>query len=177
MVETAVTSRALTYRDPSISAAAEAQLRRNRQRSLGVLEEQAQQSAAVANDTAEREQGKAYGYRAAKDAAQNNDRPAENTADRQVEAQLNQAQLNQARGNRQSMGQKTADDVSNVIASDVADSYSSVPFTTQMIAQEYIGDGLYVPPLQPADEAYRRAGAEPPLIAESATSGLLSLAI
>jgi len=147
-------------------------LRRNRQRSLGTLEEQAEGAAAVAVETAQREQGRAYGYRAAKDAAENSDRPQEHTSERQVETQLNEAQ-----GNQQSATQNAAEDTSNVIASDAKDDYSSVPFTTQVIAQEYIGDGLHVPPLQPADEAYRRAGAEPPLVAESATSGLLSLAI
>lgn len=172
MAETTVTSRALTYRDPSITASAEAQLRRNRQRSLGTLEEQAEAAAAGAIETAQREQGRAYSYRAAKESAENSDLPRGHTSDRPVEMPLNEAQ-----GNRQSATRKSTEDASNVIVSDAHDDYSSVPFTTQVIAQEYIGDGLHVPPLQPADEAYRRAGAEPPLIAESATSGLVSLAI
>lgn len=172
MVETSITSRTLTYRDPTVTAAAEAQqLRRNRQRGLDTLENQAQRTANAAAETAQFEQSKADSYRAAQDAADGND------PNRSPSVQGNQPGLNRTATD------STPDDANRPATAQAGndaagtDGQSHAPFTTQVIAQEYIGEGLHVPPLQPADEAYRRAGAEPPLIDESRSAGLVSMAI
>jgi hypothetical protein len=173
MAETSITTRALTYRDPTVTATAETQLRRNRQRALESLEDQARRTAGIAGDTAQQERSKADSYRAAQDAADGNDITAR--SDRPSEIQSNQTRSNQANTATADEGGESTSAQHNV--ADEGDGQSHAPFTTQVIAQEYMGEGLHVPPLQPADEAYRRAGAEPPLINESSTSGLVSLAI
>ncbi|HVJ35140.1 MAG TPA: hypothetical protein VND94_18665 [Terriglobia bacterium] len=171
MADTTISTRALTYRDPTVSAAAEIQLRRNRQRSFDALVDQAQRTADAAAQVSSLEQGRADGFRAAKEAADQQADQSNSAAEQQTE----QAALAGARtgteadnpGEAQGSGDTTG----------TAQTQPTVTFTAQQIAQEQLGVGLHVPPLQPADEAYRRAGAEPPLPSEDSQPSLFALAV
>lgn len=167
MADTIISTRALTYRDPTISAAAEIQLRRNRQRSFDALVDQAQRTADAAAQVSDLEQSRADGFRAAKDAADQSNSAAEQ--------QTEQAALAGSRAGVQTDNPAAAQGSGDTTGT--AQTQPTVTFTTQQIAQEQLGTGLHVPPLQPADEAYRRAGAEPPLPSEDSQPSLFALAV
>lgn len=167
---TVSTSRALTYRDPTVSAAAALQLRRNRQQSLDALAEQAQQTADSAARVSKVFQNQAESYRAAQEAA---DQPDGNrTIDQQAEHSAFAA-APQAGTQPESGAEQQSDSQPEA----AEQGQPTAAFTAQQIAQEQLGLGLHVPPLQPADEAYRRAGAEPPLQSEASPSSLFAVAV
>jgi len=171
MADTIISTRALTYRDPTISAAAEIQLRRNRQRSFDALVDQAQRTADAAAQVSDLEQSRADGFRAAKDAADQQADQSNSAAEQQTE----QAALAGSRAGVQTDNPAAAQGSGDTTGT--AQTQPTVTFTTQQIAQEQLGTGLHVPPLQPADEAYRRAGAEPPLPSEDSQPSLFALAV
>ncbi|HVJ40316.1 MAG TPA: hypothetical protein VM639_02415 [Dongiaceae bacterium] len=172
MADTTVSNRALTYRDPTISAAAEVQLRRNRQRSLDALVDQAQRTADTTSRVSTLEQSRADSFRAAKEAADQQADQSNTAADQQTE----QAALAGSRTGSQPDNAPDAQGTGET-ATTTGQTQPTVTFTTQQIAQEQLGIGLHVPPLQPADEAYRRAGAEPPLPSEASQPSLFALAV
>ncbi|HWT98276.1 MAG TPA: hypothetical protein VN229_11705 [Terriglobales bacterium] len=172
MADTSVTnSRALTYRDPTVTAAAAVQLRRNRQQSLDALAEQAQQTADSASRVSKVFQDRANSYRSAQDAADQatdgNRSIAEQQTDQASVSTSSQTGTQSENGvEEQSTGQ-----------TETPQTQPTVAFSAQQIAQEQLGAGLHTPPLQPADEAYRRAGAEPPLPSEESQPTFFALAV
>lgn len=167
--------RALTYRDPTVSAAAEVQLRRNRQQSFDRLVDQAQQTTAASAKLAQINQDKADTFRSAQDAAdQNVADQGKSTAKRQTDQSL----LSGSNGASDQQQTQVSDGQDQVEGTNHgAATQPTATFSTQQIAQEQLSVGLHVPPLQPADEAYRRAGAEPPLVTENADPILLAVAV
>jgi hypothetical protein len=172
MASNSIATRALTYRDPTISAAAEVQLRRNRQRSLDSLVNQAEETSDAATRITQIDRNTADSFRAAQNAAD------QQSAANQTAEDSDQADQLSASGNaryQKSADQEDQSQNDNTVGSE--QHQQTATFTTQQIAQENFGIGLHVPPLQPADEAYRRAGAEPPLITEEAGSALFAVAV
>jgi hypothetical protein len=172
MADTSVTnSRALTYRDPTVTAAAAVQLRRNRQQSLDALAEQAQQTADSASRVSKVFQDRANSYRSAQDAADQ-----ANDGNRAIaEQQTEQASVSTS-SQTGTQSENGVEDQSTG-QTDTPHTQPTVTFTAQQIAQEQLGAGLHTPPLQPADEAYRRAGAEPPLPSEESQPTFFALAV
>ncbi|HVI88901.1 MAG TPA: hypothetical protein VM659_11385 [Dongiaceae bacterium] len=172
MADTSVTtSRALTYRDPTVTAAAALQLRRNRQQSLDALAEQAQQTADSASRVSKVFQDRANSYRGAQEAADQATEGNRSIADQQTE----QASVSTS----SQTGTQTGNGVEeqNAGQAETPQTQPTVAFSAQQIAQEQLGAGLHAPPLQPADEAYRRAGAEPPLPSEESQPTFFALAV
>lgn len=175
MADTSITTRALTYRDPTVSAAADVQLRRNRQQSFERLVDQAQQTTAASAKLAQINQDKADTFRSAQDAAdQHVADEGKSTAKRQTDQAL-LSESNGASDQQQANVSETQGQIEGT--SHNTSTQPTATFSTQQIAQEHLSVGLHVPPLQPADEAYRRAGAEPPLTTENANPILLAVAV
>jgi len=173
MADTSVAnSRALTYRDPTVTAAAALQLRRNRQQSLDALAEQAQQTADSASRVSKVFQDRANSYRSAQEAADQATEGNHSIADQQTE----QASVSTS---SQTGAHQTGNGVEeqNAGQTETPQTQPTVAFSAQQIAQEQLGAGLHAPPLQPADEAYRRAGAEPPLPSEESQPTFFALAV
>jgi len=176
MADTSITTRTLMYRDPTVAAAAEAQLRRTRQQSFDSLVNQAQKTAEA---TARAGGDKGQNFQAAQEAAEQ--------ADQTILAEENPIAQRQARRPGLSAANGTGNQHRKVDEEDGLEETESgqaeasppaVTFSAQQIAQERLGIGLHVPPLQPADEAYRKAGAEPPLqTEEDVMPSLFALAI
>lgn len=175
-----------TYRDLSITAAAEAQSRRSRQRALLLQEDGPARLPAPVEQPAASEQEKSS-YQAIQDAA---DKARERAA-RQA-PQFLETEDSSHQASKSAMAPRTArqvdarrdDDETEDEGEEALEDFGlaeddslSAPYATQVLAQEYLGEGLHIPPLQPADEAYRRAGAEPPLVTEDASATVMSLAI
>ena len=174
MASNSIATRALTYRDPTISAAAEVQLRRNRQRSLDSLVNQAEETSDAATRITQIDRNTADSFRAAQNAADQQNAANQTAEDSDQADQLSLSASGNARY-QQSADQEDQSQNDNTVGSE--QHQQTATFTTQRIAQENFGIGLHVPPLQPADEAYRRAGAEPPLITEEAGSALFAVAV
>jgi hypothetical protein len=174
MVDTSIPSRAITYRDPTISAAAEAQLRRNRQQSFERLVDQAQRTTSASVKLAQVNQDLADQFQAAQDAAEQAKADESKTAAKRQSGQARAGAGASKTGDQQldkAVEQQSAGPV------DIVTTQPAATFSAQQISQEQLGIGLHVPPLQPADEAYRRAGAEPPLETEETTSVLMAVAV
>ncbi|TDQ82088.1 hypothetical protein A8950_1908 [Dongia mobilis] len=73
------------------------------------------------------------------------------------------AAANRAAGAEARRESAAAGESRRVPADAVTASGFSAPFLAQLIAQEQLRPGLYDPPLQQADRAYRQAGGEPAL--------------
>ncbi|HEX9447169.1 MAG TPA: hypothetical protein VF920_04290 [Dongiaceae bacterium] len=173
MVDTSITSRALTYRDPTVSAAAEVQLRRNRQQSFERLVDQAQQTTAGSVKLAQVNQDLADRFQAAQEAvdqskADKTKSSAKRPKDQSLASSTGTGDQQQATGTVEPQAESDQG---------APAAHPTATFSTQQISQEQLGIGLHVPPLQPADEAYRRAGAEPPLVTEQAAPLMLAFAI
>ena len=174
MASDSLTTRALTYRDPTVTAAAEAQLRRNRQRSLDSLVNQAEETSDAATRVTQIDRNAADSFRTAQNAADQQNAPNQTAEDSDQADQLSLA----ASGNTRYRQDSVQDDpAQNDNADDAGQPQQTATFTTQQIAQEHLGIGLHMLPLRPADEAYRRAGAEPPLVTEDADPTLFAVAV
>lgn len=174
MASNSLTTRALTYRDPTVTAAAEVQLRRNRQRSLDSLVNQAEETSDAATRVTQIDRNAADSFRAAQNAADQQNASNQTAEDSDQADQLSLSASGKARYQQPSAQD---DQGQNDNTTDTEQHQQTATFTTQQIAQEHLGIGLHMPPLQPADEAYRRAGAEPPLVTEEADSTLFALAV
>ncbi|MDY0882420.1 hypothetical protein ACFPL7_22790 [Dongia soli] len=173
-----------TYRDLSVTAAAEAQSRRNRQRAL-LQEDGPARLATPVEQPAAREQEKSS-YQAIQDAV---GKAQERAAEQEPQFLENQDSSHQA--SKTALAQRSTKQIEARDEEEIGDESDgsledlgladdeslSAPYAAQVLAQEYLGEGLHIPPLQPADEAYRRAGAEPPLVTEDASPSVMSLAI
>jgi hypothetical protein len=173
MADSNITTRALTYRDPTVSAAAEVQLRRNRQRSLDALVDQAEQTSSSAERVAQLDRNREDSFRTAKNAA--DQQTDDSNAAAQQQTDETSTALTSFAGNLRQALQGNQQDTEESGRAEAGQ--PTVAFTAQQIAQEQLGGGLHVPPLQPADEAYRRAGAEPPLVTEQASPTVLAVAV
>jgi hypothetical protein len=174
MASNSLTTRALTYRDPTVTAAAEVQLRRNRQRSLDSVVNQAEETSDAATRVTQIDRNAADSFRAAQNAADQQNASNQTAEDSDQADQLSLSASGKARY-QQSSAQD--DQGQNDNTTDTEQHQQTATFTTQQIAQEHLGIGLHTPPLQPADEAYRRAGAEPPLVTEEAKPTLFAVAV
>jgi len=174
MANTSLTTRALTYRDPTVSAAAEVQLRRSRQRSLDSLVDQAEQTSDAATRVTQLDRHKADTFRAAQDAADQATGEHNTAIDSQTDPDV---ALSGSAGTRNQQRAVQDEDQTSGETADTEQPQPTATFTTQQIAQEQLGIGLHMPPLQPADEAYRRAGAEPPLVTERVNPALFAVAV
>jgi hypothetical protein len=172
MVDTSIPSRAITYRDPTISAAAEAQLRRNRQQSFERLVDQAQRTTSASVKLAQVNQDLADQFQAAQDAAEQAKADESKTA---AKRQSGQARAGASKTGDQQLDKAVEQQSTGPL--DIVTTQPAATFSAQQISQEQLGIGLHVPPLQPADEAYRRAGAEPPLETEETASLLMAVAV
>jgi hypothetical protein len=173
-----------TYRDLSVTAAAEAQSRRSRQRAL-LQEDGPARLPAPVEPPAASDQEKSS-YQAVQDAI---DKARERAA--QQASQLPETEDSSHQAGKSAMAQRTArqvdprdDDEAEGDGDDSLENFSlgedeslRAPYAAQVLAQEYLSAGLHIPPLQPADEAYRRAGAEPPLATEDASASVMRLAV
>ncbi|TXH38685.1 MAG: hypothetical protein E6Q98_02430 [Rhodospirillaceae bacterium] len=173
-----------TYRDLSVTAAAEAQSRRSRQRALLQEDGPARLPAPVEQPAASDQEKPSY--QAVQDAI---DKARERAA--QQAPQFLDTEDSSHQAGKSAMAQRTAKQV-DARDNDAAENEGEeppegfglaedeslrAPYAAQVLAQEYLSAGLHIPPLQPADEAYRRAGAEPPLVTEDASASVMSLAI
>jgi len=172
MVDTSIPSRAITYRDPTISAAAEAQLRRNRQQSFERLVDQAQRTTSASVKLAQVNQDLADQFQAAQDAAEQAKADESKTA---AKRQSGQARAGASKTGDQQFDKAVEQQSTGPL--DIVTTQPAATFSAQQISQEQLGIGLHVPPLQPADEAYRRAGAEPPQETEETASLLMAVAV
>jgi len=173
-----------TYRDLSVTAAAEAQSRRSRQRALLQEDGPARLPASVEPPAAS-DQEKSN-YQAIQDAI---DQAREQAA--RQEPQLPDTEDSSHQAGKSALAQRMArpadardDDEAEGGGDESPEAFGlaeddslRAPYAAQVLAQEYLSAGLHIPPLQPADEAYRRAGAEPPLVTEDASASVMSLAI
>lgn len=173
-----------TYRDLSVTAAAEAQSRRSRQRTLLQEDGPARLPASVEQPAASDQEKSSY--QAVQDAI---DKARERAA--QQASQFPDTEDSSHQAGKSAMAQRTAkqvdardDDAAEDESKESPEGFSlaedeslRAPYAAQVLAQEYLSAGLHIPPLQPADEAYRRAGAEPPLVTEDASASVMSLAI
>jgi hypothetical protein len=172
MADTSVSnSRALTYRDPTVTAAAALQLRRNRQQTLDALADQAQQTADSASRVSKIFQDRANSYRSAQDAADQAAGNGQSIAEQQTE------QASVSTSSQTGTQAESGVEEQNTSQAETPQTQQNVAFSAQQIAQEQLGAGLHTPPLQPADEAYRRAGAEPPLPSEESGPTFFALAV
>lgn len=172
MADTSVsTSRALTYRDPTVTAAAALQLRRNRQQTLDALAEQAQQTADSASRVSKVFQDRANSYRSAQEAADQATNSGRSIADQQTE------QASVSTSSQTGTQAETGVEEQNTGQTETPQTQTTAAFSAQQISQEQLGAGLHTPPLQPADEAYRRAGAEPPLPSEQSAPTFFAVAV
>lgn len=171
MADPTISTRTLTYRDPTVSAAQAAQLRRNQQRSFENLIERTQQSSTSAERESQVDRNnRNNNFQAVQDAAD------QTAAEEHITIQR-QSKQTSASASRSTTGRQTDIVDDEQVESQALGAQSTATFTAQRIAQENLGIGLHVPPLKPADEAYRRAGAEPPLQTEIADPSLFALAI
>jgi hypothetical protein len=172
MANTSITTKALTYRDPTVSAAAAVQLRRNRQQSFDALVNQAEQTSDAASRITQLDRNKADSFQAAQDAADQTAEENSTTQNRRDAVSLSAS--TDTDGHQPAVND---DDQEQSETAETGQSHQTAAFSAQQIAQEQLGIGLHLPPLQPADEAYRRAGAEPPLVTEDAASTLFAVAV
>jgi hypothetical protein len=147
------------------------QLRRNRQQTLDALADQAQQTADSASRVSKLFQDRADSYRSAQEAANQATGGNQAIADQQAD------QASVSTSSRAGGQGENAVEQQNADQAETPQPQPTVAFTAQQIAQEQLGAGLHTPPLQPADEAYRRAGAEPPLPSEESAPTFFALAV
>jgi hypothetical protein len=171
------------YRDLSVTAAAEAQARRQRQRAL--LEEGRGGPASPTEAPASPHQDNGS-YQAIQEAI---DRARDQARRQDPQTEEGDQETGQSGEVRRTALSAEVPEGGDAVSRDrtgreqsadpgfADDGNLNAPYATQVLAQEYLGDGLYIPPLQPADEAYRRAGAEPPLISENAASSVMRFAV
>mgnify|MGYP001407015773 CR=1 FL=1 len=75
-----------------------------------------------------------------------------------IDLQRDQAR---AAANRASVAAETGPTTAGTDTAGQAEPKAIATFLAQLISQEQLGQGLYVPPVKTADIAYRRAGGEP----------------